>query len=71
MMFLQARTWDLASPSLAAMERLRLWLSELNARFGSWKTPDDEDDILNSADPQLVAALEFVASLFADEKEER
>lgn len=69
-MFEQARTWDAIGQGAGLAVWLRSAAADLGARFGSWKSQGEEDeDILGCADPQLVAALEFLASLIPDEEE--
>ncbi len=69
MVFWWARAWEVASPGLDPVEWLRVVMAELDAKFRSWKMPQEEDDLCGCADPQLVAALEFIAALIPDEDE--
>lgn len=64
----QARAWEVGPPTLGLMEWLRAWLASWSARFDSWKTEGDEDDLLTGADPEMVAALQFLASLLPNDE---
>lgn len=55
-----------ALPAPDLWEWARAFLLELGARFASWKS-GCEDDPGSAADPQLVAALEFLAGLMPEE----
>ncbi len=69
MVYWQARALELVSPGADLAQWLRSVLAELNTKFASWKVPDEGDDPYGCADPQLVAALEIIAAMFPDEKE--
>jgi hypothetical protein len=57
-------------PAYGIVEWLRALLASLSARFASWKGEgEDEENLLGAADPELVAALEFIAALLKDEPE--
>ncbi len=67
----QSGTWELGRPVPALWEMLRSWLAGLNALFGSWKNEGGEDDDPTyGADPELVAALQFLAAIL-DEKDKK
>ncbi len=63
----QVRTWEAGRPTLGPLEWLRAALSNLSALFGSWKSDGDEEDLVSGADPEVVAALQFLASIIPDE----
>jgi len=63
----QARGWEMVRPTVGLVEWLQTALSDLSARFASWKSEGDEDDPTAGADPELVAALQFLASIIPDE----
>lgn len=65
----QVIAMEAASPSLGHIEWLRAWLADLSARFGSWQADGDDDDLLSAADPQVVAVMQFIATLLADDQE--
>jgi len=66
----QARRWEAGWwPALGLMEWLRTSLSALSAQFASWRNEGDEEELLGAADPELVAVLEFIASLLPREPE--
>ncbi len=63
----QARSWEVGQPTSGLLEWLRAALSNLSALFGSWKSDGDEEDLASGADPEVVAALQFLASIIPDE----
>lgn len=64
----QVRTWEAGRPTEGPLEWLRAAWSSLGARFGSWRTEPEEEDLLSGADPEVVAALQFLASIIPDEE---
>ncbi len=65
----QARSWDLDRPLDGPLEWLRGALSGLSARFGSWRVDEEDEDLMGTADPEVVAALQFLASILPDDDE--
>lgn len=63
----QARSWAMGHQVLALPEWLRAALAKLSALFGSWKDDGEEEDLMGAADPEVVAALQFLASIIPDE----
>lgn len=63
----QAGSWEMGHKALALPEWLRAALSNLSARFGSWKDDGEEEDLMAGADPEVVAALQFLASIIPDD----
>ncbi len=61
---------EMGQNGVSFLEAVRGWLSGLSARFGSWRNERDEDDATSAADPELVAALEFLASIIPEERED-
>lgn len=65
----QAVVVEAAPEWVNPFEWLRSALATLGEKFGSWRNDDNDDnDVFGCADPQLVAALEFIASLIPDEE---
>lgn len=67
----QTSAWEVVQPASGLLEWLRSALSGLNALFASWKNEGDDEELsgAGAADPELVAALQFIASLLSDEPE--
>ncbi len=63
----QSLVLEAAPESVNPLEWLRSALAALWAKFGSWQPVEEDDEPLDCADPQLVAALEFIASLLPED----
>ncbi|MHB8993214.1 MAG: hypothetical protein ACYC66_16470 [Chloroflexota bacterium] len=65
----QAGSWDLDRPLHGSLEWLRGVLSGLSARFGSWRVDEEDEDLMGTADPEVVAALQYLVSILPDDEE--
>ncbi len=63
----EAQALGIAQPGSGILEWLLSRLADLNTFFDSWKKDGGDEDALASADPELVAVLQFIASLLAEE----
>ncbi|MGE5618082.1 MAG: hypothetical protein ACM3US_02355 [Sphingomonadaceae bacterium] len=60
---------DLGRAPCDWLERLQGAFSDLNACFGSWRDDGGDEDQTAGADPEVVAALECLASILPDDED--
>lgn len=56
------------APRVDVVEMIRVAMSDLRAQLGSWRV-DEGDDESGCVDPQVVAALEWLAASLRDDRE--